>query len=45
MWVDCAQVEAVLLWNVSASAVVAGVIVSESFQQAACDGVLETASY
>lgn len=39
----CAQVGAVPLWNLNVSAV-AGVVVSEPFPQAACDGALEAAS-
>jgi len=44
MRMDWDQVEMVLLWNVNASAVVAGVVASGSFRQATYDGELEAAS-
>jgi len=44
MGMDYGRVVVVELRNVSASAVVAGVVVSGSFQRAAYDGVLEAAS-
>jgi len=44
MEMGCARVGAVLLWNVNALTVVAGAVVSESFQQATYDGALEALS-
>jgi hypothetical protein len=44
MGMGCVRVGVVLLWNVNASVVVAGVVVSGSFLRAAYDGVLEAAS-